>query len=188
MDHPERPQPLSRHELTRLEALIESKACREGSMTLSRAHGFLTAVVSGPEPVEPQEWIRLVCDEPVFDDSDRVREVTGLVVRLGQSVEQTLTEKGQFSPRLEFVQRGDGALAYDAQEWCQGYISAMALWGRPTPGRVAALLEPILLITRPQGPAEQQFRDTHYEELCAMLPRAAEAVYAYWHGDGAQAS
>jgi len=170
----------------RLEEFLESKACGEGPMTLSRAHGFLTAVVSGPQPFGPDEWVRLICEAPVFDDSDQVQDLLGLSVRLHQWVERTLPEKGQFSPLLEFVQRGDGALAYEAQEWCQGYISAMALWGRPTPGRVAALLEPIFLITRPRSPDEQQFRDSHYEQLCAMLPRAAEAVYAYWHG--AQAS
>jgi uncharacterized protein len=184
MDYPERPHALSQQERLRLEEFLKSKACGEGSMTLSRAHGFLTAVVSGPESFEPDECIRLIFAEPVPEDSAQVQDVLGLIARLRHSIERSLPRKGEFSPILEFVQRRGGSLAYDAEEWCQGYIAAMALWDRPTPARLAALLEPIFLITRPQGSAERQFRAAHYEELCAMLPRAAEAVYAHWHGGG----
>ncbi|MGD2083294.1 MAG: YecA family protein [Chromatiales bacterium] len=184
MEHADRPHGLTQQELLRLEDFLKSNACGEGSMSLSRAHGFLTAVVSAPEALEPDEWMRVIFDEPVFDDSDEVKDVLGLIQRLHQSIECSIPRKGGFSPILEFVQRSDGSLAYRAEEWCQGYISAMALWGQPTPGRVAALLEPVFLITRPQSTDERQFRDAHYDELCAMLPRAAEAVYAHWHPGG----
>lgn len=180
--HPDRPDKLTQPELLRLESFLQSRASGDSAMTLSRAHGFLTAIVSGPEDFEAGEWIRMIFDEPVFDDSEQAQNILGLIVRLHADIEQALPVAGRFSPIFEYIQGGNGAQIYGAEEWCEGYISAMALWSAPIPQALGKSLEPLFLIASPQGQASHALREAHYEALCALLPSMAEAIYHNWHG------
>lgn len=179
--HPDQFFPLTHAELIRLEAFLRSQASGDGAMSLSGAHGFLTAEASGPEVFEPGESIRLIFDEPVFADSQQASEILGLILRLQADVERSLPEPGRFRPLFEFATGSEGRPIPHAGDWCRGYLSVMALWGEPLPGQIAALLEPLVLIGRPRGAGQRALLDAHYDELCALLPAAAEAVYQYWH-------
>ncbi|HYQ73292.1 MAG TPA: UPF0149 family protein, partial [Gammaproteobacteria bacterium] len=75
MTLPDTAAPLTRPELLRLERFLRSGESGDGAMTLSHAHGFLTAIVSGPEHFETGEWIRLVFDEPVFSNAGQVQDI-----------------------------------------------------------------------------------------------------------------
>jgi uncharacterized protein len=180
--HPERSSKLTQPELLRLESFLRSRATGDSAMGLSRAHGFLTAIVSGPEDFEADEWIRLIFDEPVFDDSEQAQDILGLIMRLHADIEQALTVAGRFSPLLEFHQTPHAGMAYASEEWCEGYLSAMALWSEPLPRSLGKSLEPLFLITNPRGQPRHALRAEHYETLCASLPSMVEAVYHHWHG------
>ena len=181
--HPDRPDKLSQPELLRLESFLRSGASGDSAMSLSRAHGFLTAIVSGPEDLETEEWIRLIFDEPVFADSEQAQDILGLVVRLHADIEQALPVAGRLSPIFEFFQTASSARPYGSEEWCEGYISAMTLWSEPLPRSLGRTIEPLFLISNPQGQAQHALREAHYEELCAALPSMAEAIYRHWHGE-----
>lgn len=180
---PDSPAPLTRPELLRLEGFLHSHESGAGAMTLSRAHGFLTAIVSGPESLETDEWIRLIFDEPVFSDSGQAQDILGLIMRVHADIEGALPVPGQFRPIFEFSGTGGGT-AYRSGEWCQGYISAMALWSEPPVRSLSHALEPLFLIASPQSSSQHALREAHYQQLCALLPPMAEAVYRHWHGDG----
>jgi yecA family protein len=49
-------------ELFHLDSFLRSGHSGESAMSLSAAHGSLTAVASGPDAFEPGEWIRLIFD------------------------------------------------------------------------------------------------------------------------------
>ncbi len=183
MTLPDSPAPLTQPELLRLERFLHSNESGEGAMTLSHAHGFLTAIVSGPESFEAGEWIRLVFDEPVFSDSGQVQDILGLIVRLYASIEAALPVPGRFLPIFEYENPGGRGTAYRSEQWCQGYISAMALWAQPLTRTLQYTLEPLFLITSLRGLAQQELQQAHYQELCALLPPMAEAVYRHWHGN-----
>ena len=180
--HPDHRGKLTQPELLRLESFLRSHASGESAMSLSRAHGFLTAIVSGPEEFEADEWIRLIFDEPVFDDSDQAQDILGLIMRLHADIEQALPTVGRYSPIFEFHQTAAAETSYGSEEWCKGYISAMALWSAPLPRALGKSLEPLFMITSPQGQAQQALRAENYAELCASLPAMVEAVYQHWHG------
>lgn len=180
--HPESSSKLTQPELLRLESFLRSRATGDSAMGLSRAHGFLTAIVSGPEEFEVDEWIRLIFDEPVFDDSEQAQDVLGLIMRLHADIEQGLPVAGRYSPIFEVRQTPHAGTAYASEEWCRGYISAMALWSVPLPRSLGKSLKPLFLIANPQGRTQHTMRAEHYEELCASLPSMVEAVYHYWHG------
>ena len=178
---PDSPAPLTQPELLRLERFLRSSKSGEGAMTLSHAHGFLTAIVSGPESFEAGEWIRLIFDEPVFSDSGQVQDILGLIVRLHASIEAALPLPGRFLPIFEYETPGGRGVEYRSEQWCRGYISAMALWSAPLTRTLHYTLEPLFLIASPQGRAQRELSAAHYQELCALLPPMAEAVYRHWH-------
>jgi uncharacterized protein len=178
--HPERPALLTQAELLRLEGFLRSEASGEGAMSLSRAHGFLTAIVSGPERFEAGEWIRLIFDEPVFSDSEQAQDILGLIMRLHAHIGQVLPVAGSFSPIFEYVQDRRGTRSCVAEEWCEGYLSAIDLWSAPLPRALRQTMEPLFLIANPPGGIRHTEQDARYAELCATLPVMAESIYQYW--------
>lgn len=176
--------PLSQSDLLKLDVFLHSPACGREAMGLSRAHGFLTAAVSGPEQLEPGEWLRLVFDEPVFENGEQAETMLGLAMRLYQEIETSLEETGSFRPVLDFVRDGAGGVAVDASAWCQGYFSGMSLcreqWAMHAGHRLDSLLAPIFQLIRNRIPA----RDAHHSKLCDELPVTAETVYRYWRAQG----
>lgn len=147
-------------------------------MGLSYAHGFLTAIASGPEALEPSEWLRLMFDEPVFDSGEEAQEMLGLALRLYQDIEDSLHEDGRFRPVLDYV-RDARRTRVDAHVWCRGFIAAFSLFGeRWTQQSRRALEQPLGLIFQlAQAGAKD---DPDYARLCDALPCAAEAVHRYW--------
>ena len=177
-------QLLSQADLLELDAFLHSSACGREAMGLSRAHGFLTAAASGPEQLEPGEWLRLVFDEPVFESGGQAETMLTLAMRLYQEIEATLdagrNRAGTYRPVLDFVRDGTGGVAVDATAWCQGYFSGMSLcresWAMHAGGELNRLLAPIYELARYRGVA----RDSAHRRLCQELPASAESVYAYW--------
>lgn len=176
-------QPLSQTDLLKLDAFLHSPACGREAMGLSRAHGFLTAAASGPEQLEPGEWLRLVFDEPVFESGEQAETMLGLAMRLYQEIEATLEagreQTGSYRPVLDFV-RGNGGVTVDASAWCQGYFSGMSLcrelWSMHSGSELNRLLAPIFALASHRGAV----RDDFHRRLCDELPGTAESVYRYW--------
>lgn len=179
---------LTQAELLRLDAFLRSEACGRDAMGLSHAHGFLTALASGPEAMEPSEWLRLIFDEPVFRDGAQAEDMLGLAMRLYAEIERSLAQPHAFSPVLEYVRGGGGELAMDATAWCQGYRAGMTLyqelWVQHANQALTGWLAPIHALARSAGPA----LDPLHRELCAELPLAVQAIHRYWREQEALAA
>ncbi len=173
-------------DLLRLDQFLHSKACGLEAMGLSHAHGFLTAIASGPEALEPSEWLRLMFDEPVFDSGEEAAEMLGLALRLYREIETSLNEHGRYRPVLEYVRDAAGTHV-DANVWCRGFVAAFALFSeRWTRQSRLVLEEPLGLIFRL---AQMHARaSAEYARQCDALPLAAEAVHRYWRAAGGEAA
>jgi uncharacterized protein len=170
--------PLLAADLLRLERFLRSRACGPDAMGVSRAHGFLSAGVCGPEALTPDEWIRLVFDEPVFESGQQAEEMLGLALRLYRDIEAGLAVPDAFRPVLEVV--GHGRETYvDARPWCEGFIAGTDLFRELwTPLAREVLAEPLAVIVRlartaPDAGVSQQ-------RLLEALPLAAQAIHAFW--------
>jgi uncharacterized protein len=176
---PEPGHALSQSDLLLLDGFLHSPACGREAMGLSRAHGFLTAAASGPEQLEPGEWLRLMFDDPVFEDAGQAERMLGLALRLYGEIERGLEGQGSFRPVLDFVRDG-GGVSVDASAWCQGYFSGMSLcrdlWAACGGRELNALLAPIFELAGPGTAAG----DPGFAQLCDDLPATAVAVYRYW--------
>jgi uncharacterized protein len=172
--------PLDQSDLLTLDTFLHSPACGRDAMSLSHAHGFLTAAASGPEQPEAGEWLRLVFDEPVFENGDQAETMLGLAMRLYQEIETSLNQPGHFRPVLDFMRDSTGSVAVDASAWCQGYFSGMSLcreqWAMHATSALDGLLAPILQLSRDRNPIQ----DRRHRQQCDELPVRAEAIYQYW--------
>jgi uncharacterized protein len=99
--------------------------------------GFLTAIVSGPEAIQPSEWLPQVWSDggrtanPAFADSEQAQKIMGLMLRHMVGIQRTLGESPtRFRPLLyvpdEKVQRGERAPA-EATAWCEGYMAGVKI-------------------------------------------------------------
>ncbi len=180
-------QPLEQTDLLALDAFLHSRACGREAMSLSRAHGFLTAAASGPEQLEPGEWLRLVFDEPVFESGEQAETMLGLAMRLYHEIETGLRQAGRYRPVLDFLPGAGRGVAVDATAWCQGYFSGMSLcreqWAVQAGAALNGLLAPIHQLARHRGAA----RDEAYRRLCDSLSGSVESIYRYWRALDRQA-
>lgn len=171
---------LTQSDLFALDGFLHSPACGRDAMGLSRAHGFLTAAASGPEQLEPGEWLRLVFDDPVFESAEQAERMLGMALRLYREIEAGLGGQASFRPVLDFVRDGVGGMTVDASAWCQGYFSGMSLcrdlWAIHGGRQLKGLLAPIFQLSR----SAASTGEPGFNKLCDELPLTALAVYRYW--------
>ena len=177
--------PLTQAELLRLEQFLSTTACGNDAMGLSYAHGFLTAVASGPESLAPDEWMRLMFDDPVFANGADAREMLGLALRLFHEIERDLRSSDAYRPVFEFVRDAHGGTHADAQPWCRGFTAGLALfsehWTRHAHSSLSTPLVLVSQLAKLRGQA-----DASYGRLCAALPDAVKSVYRYWQGQNSR--
>src|SRR6202165_3822173 len=108
-------EPLSEAEYDALEAFFGSNAVPQDCMDLEMLDGFLTAIVSGPELIQPSEWLPVVWSDsqrsvpPVFQNNEQAERILSLVLRLQQSIRRTLAESPtRFKPLLYHAEAAKG--------------------------------------------------------------------------------
>ena len=177
--HPESAHPLEISDLHRLDHFLSSEACGRQAMSLSYAHGFMTSIASGPESLGPDEWLRLMFDEPVFENAEDGSEMLGLAVRLYAEIERGLSGNMLFRPVLDMVRVSQSDSYPDAQRWCLGYTEGLRLFGEHwTPEAKSSLGTPLEILF--QLAEIKGLPNNDYQQLCDALPDTARAIYNYW--------
>lgn len=139
-------EPLSDAELDELEAFLASDAVPQDCMDLEMLDGYLTAIASGPESIQPSEWLPGVWSEggksasPAYASSDQAQRVMGLMLRHMVGIERTLAESPtRFRPLLYMPdgEKGRGERAEGGEDrgrepaegtaWCEGYMAGVKL-------------------------------------------------------------
>jgi len=121
--------PLSEAELDRLSELLDSDLTPEDCMDISMLHGYLTALLIGPDLPEPEEWLAAVWGEgpqarffSVREESD---EVVDLVVRFYNALADELAQHPQdFDPILYLDEESNQQIC---RPWCLGFVLGAAL-------------------------------------------------------------
>jgi len=183
-------QPLFEADLDRLESWLNDAA--HAGMALDEVHGFLTAVVSGPEVIPPQRWLPLV-----FGGQQEARQhnppedIVSLLLRLNSEISLALFGQHHFEPWLREHPGVEGDAPLPVPEgWCMGYLEGVNLypldWRRTFFHNEEAqrLLIPVMAFgyidhdnpdesPRPQTDQEQR-------ELAGLLPDAVKGLFAWW--------
>jgi uncharacterized protein len=130
-------EPLTDTELDELETFLASDAVPQDCMDLEMLDGYLVAIASGPEQIQPSEWLQQVWSEggksstPAFTGSEQAQRIMALMLRHMVGIERTLAESPtRFKPLLYVPEESAGDSDRTPPEgtaWCEGYMAGVKL-------------------------------------------------------------
>jgi uncharacterized protein len=148
-------EPLSDKEFNELDQFLLSDRCADDGMTMDSLHGYLTALVIGPEEVLMPEWLPLIWgsfaeEGPRFKSEKEGQRIIGLVARFMNEVAITFeVAPKEFEPLFCEHEHGEETLI-DAEAWCWGFWEGMELrpgsWDPIWESDLAPLMRPIYLL------------------------------------------
>jgi uncharacterized protein len=190
-------EPLTDVDYDELEVFLGSHAVPQDCMDLEMLDGFLTAIVSGPELIQPSEWLPVVWSDsqrsvtPVFANNEQAERILSLVLRLQQSIRRTLAESPtRFKPLLYHAEQTlrEERSPPEASAWCEGYMTGVllreeaweTLYAEDAPRDWMLPVE--ALAYGDHDPEYLDWVDTEEKRLDMIdeLPIAAVLVYRFW--------
>jgi uncharacterized protein len=186
---------LSDEEMDELDSFLMSDATSNEVMMLDCLDGFLTAIVSGPVMLKPDEWLPRVwgpttVDAPTFDTSAQAEKITTLMTRHLNAIIWNLHQDPEhFEPVFDLNVYMDDEREYvDGEMWAHGYMTAINMyrdsWKALFESKHAAeVLRPIYLLGAAEvTPEEEELVKTplQREELSKLIPASVGWIYKFW--------
>ncbi len=179
LDHP-----LSDAEFAELDQFLMAGE-DEGCMPIDQAHGFITALVVGPEPLGQESWTRAVWGEAVFEDEQQKTHMTDFLLRIHNEIMTTLEDRRPFEPLIIEEEDEEGELLEAYEGWCLGFMHGVSdhhdQWDA-LPKNEQELLSPIAKLALLCVDEEMEMDEEEYEMCVELLPGAVMGLYEYWHG------
>lgn len=199
---------LSDKELDRLETLLDSELWENESMLLDEVQGFLCAILSGPEPIQPAQWLPEVLGPGMEKNlaAAEVHETTDLLVRFynqhaaalaaGENFPLYLYPDDAEEDEADVPLNDDDAPAFDYKMWCEAYLygteMGSTLWADAAgkhEERLIELLEPFYLLTGLLKSEAERLGESWMSQAeeariladrQANLPFIIQDVYNFW--------
>ena len=184
--------PFTDLEIEQLEAWLTFPIFEGKAMTLDKLHGFLCAVASSPDMIEPSFWLpEALGGEPNYETLEQATAFVALMMKFYHHVAQTLADEAALNLILKPGVQTDQNLNY--QTWCDGYILGWSLsrreWMTPDNSSLKKMTFPILLLSgafkedaESRGkefmPAEE-YRQLE-QESANVLPDSIKNIYNFW--------
>lgn len=121
------PEPLTNAELARLGAFLES--CQGGkAMNVEQLDGFFAALIAGPEPVMPSEYLPEVFGgdidgTAVFEDVEQAKEILGLMNRHWNTIAAKLYRNEIYIPLVLKDENGTP----HGNDWARGFVRGTSI-------------------------------------------------------------
>lgn len=180
--------PLDDFEYDELESFLLELESDAAVFNISEFDGFVTALISGPEPIAPEEWMPVIWGgsrrPPKWKKPGGFARIAELMLRHYNTTAAMLqNDPEQYEPW--FMENEVNGRVYPvADDWCIGYMKAVML--RPEAWRVdeAEMVErlaPISLFSTPDAwDFLEQLADRHVEYLQNEIAPVARALYGFW--------
>jgi len=179
-------------ELIQLETWLASPLFKGKAMRLDKLHGFLCAVISGPDIITPSLWMpEALGNAPEYASLEQAKEFMGALMGFYNEVASVLQNSQPPQLILKPVASADAQTDY--QTWCEGYILGWSLstqeWLQPGNEALKKLTFPILYLSgafeeeaQRQGKGfEAGEEDRKVRQDCIdVLPQAVMAIYNFW--------
>jgi len=172
--------------LERIEEDADPEGWDEGVLGASQLDGLFTAIVSGPVDIPPAAWLRAVWGdfEPDWQSREEFEDIFSLMTRHLNDIAGLLMEEPEAFEPLFLEHVADGKLHTDVDEWCEGYMSGVALaadqWsaaGSP----MSELLAPIRAFTRETNwQGHKLATDAEVEQLQDSITLNVRDIHAWW--------
>ena len=147
--------PLSDEEFDELDEFLLSDRCPEDAMTMDSLHGFLTAIVIGPEQIAMSEWLPLVWGSgaegaPKFLSTAEQERITELILRYMHEIAITFEVAPKEYEPLFCEHELNGKQLIDGEGWAMGFWEGInlrpAAWEPIWSSDMAALMQPVYLL------------------------------------------
>ncbi|MEO8170292.1 MAG: UPF0149 family protein [Oxalobacteraceae bacterium] len=184
--------PLSDKEFKELDQFLLSDRCAEDGMTMDSLHGYLTALVIGPEMVLMQEWLPNVWGPelkkaPQFKSEKELERITGLIARVMNEIAVTLeVAPREFEP-LYCEYEFEGRSVIDGEAWAWGFWEGVQLragaWEPIWTSNIAALMRSIYLLGAEEIEEEEMAlveTPIQRHKLAIEIEAAIPEIYRFW--------
>ena len=171
---------------SRLMELLDDKAEAHNTMRCDEVQGFMMALLSGPDALNPTNWLpEILGVESLFDAKERT-EIERLVMAMAADMRMKLNEK--ILPDLWFYE--DEAGNPDFYTWCNAYLYALDIV--PTDWFEAVeqeefedLFYPIMALggiydDEENGEVILHLNEKELTQLESDLPHVLLDIYWYW--------
>lgn len=171
---------------SRLMELLDAKSEAHNTMRCDEVQGFMMALLSGPDALNPTNWLpEILGEESLFDAKERT-EIERLVMAMAADMRMKLNEK--ILPDLWFYE--DEAGNPDFYTWCNAYLYALDIV--PTDWFEAVdqeefedLFYPIMALggiydDEENGEVILHLNEKELTQLESDLPHILLDIYWYW--------
>lgn len=171
---------------SRLMELLDAKSEAHNTMRCDEVQGFMMALLSGPDALNPTNWLpEILGEESLFDAKERT-EIERLVMAMAADMRMKLNEK--ILPDLWFYE--DEAGNPDFYTWCNAYLYALDIV--PTNWFEAVdqeefedLFYPIMALggiydDEENGEVILHLNEKELTQLESDLPHVLLDIYWYW--------
>ena len=171
---------------SRLMELLDAKSEAHNTMRCDEVQGFMMALLSGPDALNPTNWLpEILGEESLFDAKERT-EIERLVMAMAADMRMKLNEK--ILPDLWFYE--DEAGNPDFYTWCNAYLYALDIV--PTDWFEAVeqeefedLFYPIMALggiydDEENGEVVLHLNEKELTQLESDLPHVLLDIYWYW--------
>ena len=171
---------------SRLMELLDDKSEAQNTMRCDEVQGFMMALLSGPDALNPINWLpEILGEESLFDAKERT-EIERLVMAMAADMRMKLNEK--ILPDLWFYE--DEAGNPDFYTWCNAYLYALDIV--PTDWFEAVdqeefedLFYPIMALggiydDEENGEVILHLNEKELTQLESDLPHVLLDIYWYW--------
>ena len=171
---------------SRLMELLDAKSEAHNTMRCDEVQGFMMALLSGPDALNPTNWLpEILGEESLFDAKERT-EIERLVMAMAADMRMKLDEK--ILPDLWFYE--DEAGNPDFYTWCNAYLYALDIV--PTDSFEAVdqeefedLFYPIMALggiydDEENGEVILHLNEKELTQLESDLPHVLLDIYWYW--------
>ena len=171
---------------SRLMELLDAKSEAYNTMRCDEVQGFMMALLSGPDALNPTNWLpEILGEESLFDAKERT-EIERLVMAMAADMRMKLNEK--ILPDLWFYE--DEAGNPDFYTWCNAYLYALDIV--PTDWFEAVdqeefedLFYPIMALggiydDEENGEVILHLNEKELTQLESDLPHVLLDIYWYW--------
>ncbi|UTG72513.1 YecA family protein [Neisseria subflava] len=171
---------------SRLMELLDAKSEAHNTMRCDEVQGFMMALLSGPDALNPTNWLpEILGEESLFDAKERT-EIERLVMAMAADMRMKLNEK--ILPDLWFYE--DEAGNPDFYTWCNAYLYALDIV--PTDWFEAVdqeefedLFYPIMALggiydDEENGEIILHLNEKELTQLESDLPHVLLDIYWYW--------
>ncbi len=194
MNHLETDVMISDADLDILEEILENRVREdeyredmdEGILSLPELDGYFTAIISGPTPIFPSQWIPGLWGdfEPEWKSPQEFEKATGIMIQIMNSITYSLMEQPEdYAPLFREGEVG-GIKHVQVDEWCYGYLRGLGLsvndWQVEREPMLSLLMPIVMFGSDAMDEIYESLDSSEIKALQQQLTPNIQQIHSYW--------